>query len=345
MLKSVYHEADETTAQRAYASVQQSLATMNTRLGLTLNTRNNHPDNREVAETSPRPEDVNLEEVFIFFLRTYSAHPNWTQIISSCNDYGQTMAHLSATLGQLRLLRHLFIWGINLNAMDNAGLTALHYAYLFKQEDCAKFLIQSGVNQFILDDLGRSPSDLDPSLEVRFHSDMDTDSDSHPDAASPDEYDTEMLDKAGNLYEKHLLVQEWMRRDGYDRRGQAPPSRYQSPENLGRPITASSSQVLDPTDEKEWGVTYDRFPSLGVRIPEESSTLTITEEMDLEVLVEIAATLHIALPPSPISKASAQSQEADRPSDIVQNTFSHPVVPRYCPAAAMHLLGTVGCHL
>ena len=373
MLKSIYHKADETTAQKTYASVQQSLAAMNTHLGPTLNTGADHPDNREVAETSPRPGDGNLEEVSIHFLRPYSVHPDWKQIISSCNDYGQTMAHISVTLGYSQLLRHLFTWEIDLNVMDNVGLTALHYAYIFQQEDCAKFLVQSGVNQFILDDLGRSPSDLDPSLEVRLHPVMDIKSDSHADGASPIEYDTEMPDKVAN----NFLAQHWTRRDEdeikeevhstderecnakYDpvpsldarvpeenstvivkeemdwkasieivaphilhpprdedeRRGEAPPSRYQSPKNLGHPRTASSPRVLDSADERERGATYDRFPSLGVRIPEENSTLVVAEEMDWKASNEIVAPPHIHHPPSPISQASAQSQEAHPPSD------------------------------
>ena len=314
MLKTVYQKADEKTVQKTYASVQQSLATMTTHLGSTLNTRTDHPDNREGAETCPRPEDVDLEEVSIDFLRAYSVHPNWKQIISSCNDYGQTMAHITVTLGHLRLLRHLFTWGIDLNVTDDLGLTALHYAYLFKHEDCTKFLIQSGVNQFILDDLGRSPSDLEPSLEVSLHSIMGIDSDSHADGASSIEYNTRMPDKVEKLSEKHILVQQWMQRDGDERRGEMPPSRCQSPENLDRPSKASS-----PPD-----VPNHPFPSLGVPSPGGNSTLVVKEEMDLEASIEMAAPPDIVLPLSPTSEASVLSQGADRPSDIGQNTLYHP---------------------
>ena len=329
MLGTLFHRADETTVQRTYASVQQLLETMETHLGPTLNTRPDHPDNREGAEASPRPEDVNLEEVSIHFLRRYSVHSNWKQIISSCNDYGQTMAHISVTLGYLRLLRHLFTWGIDLNVVGSMGSTALHYAYLYKQEDCTKFLIQSGVNQFILDDLGRSPSDLDPSLEVGFDSNIDTDSDSHADGALPIEYDTKMQDKVEKLHATHFWVQQWMRRDEGERWDEVPPSRNRSPQNWGGPRMAGRPPAMDSTDERDWGVTYDSFPSLGVRIPEENTThiaaigagsrLHTPKEMDLEVTTEIT----IALPPPAISEASIQSQEADRPSDISQDTYSH----------------------
>ena len=56
MLKCVYHKPDETTAQKTFASVQQSLATMNTHPYPSLNTSTDPTDNREGAETCPRPE-------------------------------------------------------------------------------------------------------------------------------------------------------------------------------------------------------------------------------------------------------------------------------------------------
>jgi len=323
MLKSIYQKADETAVQKIFASVQQSLATMNTPLNPSMNTRVDHSDNHEGAETSPRPGEVNLEEISIHFLRTYSVHPNWKQIISSCNDHGQTVAHTSVTLGYLRLLRQLFTWEIDLNVVDNMGLTALHYAYLFKQEECAKFLIQSGVDQFILDDLGRSPSDLDPSLEVKLRSDMDINSDNHTEGASPNDYGNEMPDETGKLYAKHFLVQQWMRQGEDARRSEVPPSRCQSPETLGLPRSAGSPAALDSADERELGVAYGCSSSLGVR---GNSTLIVAEEMNSGPSIEIAVSPHNTLPPvpSPISEFSTQTQEANRPSDISQNLFSHP---------------------
>jgi ankyrin repeat protein len=120
-------------------------------------------------------EEVDLEEVLIHFLCTYSTHRKWRQIVSSSNAHGQTMAHISVTLGYSRFLQHLFIWEIDINAVDSVGSTALHYAYLFSQEECARFLTHSGANQFVLDDLGRLPSDLDSSLKFRSHSNIGTD--------------------------------------------------------------------------------------------------------------------------------------------------------------------------
>jgi ankyrin repeat protein len=318
MLKSVYHKADETTRQKTFELVQQSLAATNTQPDSSLNTTLcSNPGNRERTETPPRPEEVNLEEVSIHFLRTYGSHPNWKQIISSCNEYGQTIAHTSVSLGYLKLLRHLFTWEIDLDAVDSMGLTALHYAYLFKQEECAKFLIDSGVNQFILDDLGRSPSDLDPSLEVRLHSITVTDSNSNADGASPIECDT---DEAGKLYAKRFLVQQWMQQGEDESRGGVSLSRCRSLETLGPPRTAGSSSSLDSAAETEWDVTNDRSSSFGVRIPEGGPPLAVVEE----IAPEAPAPPHIILPPSPISGVSAQTQEINQPSDIDQNPIPHP---------------------
>ena len=319
LLKAIY-QLGEITREAGFA---QSFATVNTHRNPSFNTSTTRSNNQEREEIPTRPEEEDLEDISIHFLCTYSTHPDWKQIVSTCNGYGQTLAHISVTLGYFRLLQHLFGWKIDLNVVDSMGLSALHYAYLFKQEECAKFLIQSGVNQFVLDDLGRSPSDLDPSLEIRLRSIMEKiDSDSN--GASPNGYDTEIPDEAGKLYAKHFLIQQWMRQGEDERKGELPPSRYQSPENLGRHITASSPPAPDLTNEKGRGITHDRFPSLAVRIPEENTTLIVTDEMDLEVSLKIAAPTHTALPPSPISGASAQSQDTDRPSDIGQNTVSHP---------------------
>jgi len=320
MLKSIYQKVDETTVQNTFASVQQSLATINTHTNPSMNTRVDRSDNHEGAETSPRSEEVNLEEISINFLRAYSIHPNWKQIISSCDEYGQTMAHISITLGYLRLLRHLSTWGIDLNAVDNMGLTALHYAYLFKQEECAKFLIHSGADQFILDDPERSPSDLDPPLGVRLRSNTDIDSDNYAEGASLIEYDNEMPNETGKLYAKHFLVQQWMRQGEDERRGEVPPSRCQSPETLGPPRSAGSPAALDSADERDLGVAYDRSSSLGVRIPEDNSTLIVTEEMNSGPSIEI--TFHRIIPSHPLLSPSSPLRRKT-PTDLPKLARNH----------------------
>jgi len=281
----------------------------------TFNPRANS-NNQEREEVPTGLQDVNLEDISIHFLCTYSTHPNWTQIVSTRNEYGQTLAHIAVTLGYFRLLQHLFRWQIDLNIVDSMGFSALHYAYLFKQEECANMLIHSGVDRFILDDLGRSPADLDPSLEVRLRSIMDMDMDSSADGAPPIECDTEIPDEAGKLYAKHFLIQQWMREGEDEGRGDVPLSRCQSQETSGLP-------ALDSADERVRGVMYKRS-SLGIRTPEKDSTLGVAEGVDMEALIETGTPPHITYPPSPICEVSSHTQEANRPPDTGRNPFSHP---------------------
>ena len=276
---------------------------MDTHRNPSLNTRNTNSNNQEREEIPTMLEEVNLEDISIHFLCTYSTDPNWKQIISTCNDYDQTLAHIAVTLGYSRLLQHLFRWQIDLNAVDSMGLSALHYAYLFKQEECAKFLIHSGVDRFILDDLGRSPADLDPSLEAILRSNMIIHGGSSAEDAPPIEYNTEIPDEAGKLHAKHFLIQQWMKEGEDEKRGDVPLSRCQSQET-------SSPPALDSADERAGVVPYDDSSSLVVRTPEAHSTPVVKEEIDSEALVETATPTHLTHPPSPISEVSPQTQEA-----------------------------------
>ena len=313
ILNNIYQWANETIRQLRPA---QSFADMNTVHDSNLNTRTTHSNNQEREEIPPRLEEENIEDISIHFLCACSIHPNWKQIVSSRNEYGQTMAHISVTLGYFRLLQHLCTWEINLNATDHMGSTALHYAYLFRQEECAKVLIHSGVDQSILDDLGRSPSDLDPSLEVIIYSNVDMDSGSSADGGPPIECDTEIPDEAGMPYAEHSLIQPWMLQGEGERRGEVRPSRCQTQE-------ISSLPAPDHTDARVWGATYDRSSYLYVRSPEGHSTPVVAEETDMKGLIEEATPPHLTLPPSPISEFSPQTQEVNRPSDTGQSPFSH----------------------
>jgi len=312
LLKVFYQREDETTRQKGPA---QSFSTMNTHPNPNLNMRTTNSNNQEREEIPGGLQDVNLEDISIHFLCTYSAYPNWTQIISTRNDYGQTLAHIAVTLGFSRLLQHLSRWKIDLNIVDSMGLSALHYAYLFKQEECAKILIHSGVDRFILDELGRSPADLDPSLEVRLRSIMDMDMDS-ADGAPPIECDTGMPDEAGKLYAKQFLIQQWMREGEDEGKGEVPLSKCQSQETSGLP-------ALDSADERVRGVTYERS-SLGIYNPEKHSTHGVAEGIDLEASIETGAPPRFTYPPSPICEVSSRTQEVNGPPDTGQNSFSRP---------------------
>ena len=270
ILKTIYQRADETALQLRLA---QSLATMTTHPNPGLNTNSTHSHNQEREAIAPRLEEVNLEEISIHFLCTYSTHPNWTEIISSCNDYGQTMAHISVTLGYFRLLQRLFTWEIDLDVVDHMGLTALHYAYRFGQEECAGFLIHSGATA---DNLGRSGSSLDPSLEVRVHPAIDTGGDGSTHSNSSGDYS---IAEAEGQYAKHFLVEQWRRQIENERRGEIPLSRHQSGDARGRLGSASTPPAHDSADERVEGVMHGQHFSPSVQLPQEIPKDITLQEM------------------------------------------------------------------
>jgi len=117
--------------------------------------------------------------------------------------------------GFLRLLQHLVVWGIDLQVQDETGLTALHYAHFFQQQECIAFLLRSGANRFVLDHLGRTPSDLGPQLDGHPILDsLDSPGDSHSDTSSHHVQVTDchinMPAEAEMLNAKYLLVQTWI---------------------------------------------------------------------------------------------------------------------------------------
>ena len=180
-----------------------------------------------------------LEDISIRFLSAYSRATNWKQIVSLQNKSRQTMAHISVMLGYLRLLDALVEWGIDLNLTDLQGSTALHYAFLCNESACAILLIRSGADELALDELGRSPQDLNPSLidevtsQLRGVFKVD---DSSSVACLPAE-EMDPLDEAAALKAKYLLVQRWL---------QGMSDEHYSPEglrggHLPRPGTASAS--------------------------------------------------------------------------------------------------------
>ena len=189
------------------------------------------------------------------------------------------MAHISVTLGYFRLLQYLFTWGINLNAVDHMGLTALHYSYLFNQEACTRFLIHSGADQFILDDLGRSPFSLAPSLEVTTHSTIDADGSSSVDHASPIECNID-VPEAEKLYAKHFLVQQWMEKVGDERRDEATPSRYQCPDGVGLRKGDVTSPKIDSAGERSQGLLHVRSLPSKTRFTPFTPTLVTGQEIE-----------------------------------------------------------------
>ena len=96
-----------------------------------------------------------FEEIAIQILSPYSTCYDWKKEVSCPNGYGQTLAHLAATLGYIHLLEQLISWEIDLSVRDTTGATALHFAYLYGHPECVSLLNRSGANQQIRGELGR----------------------------------------------------------------------------------------------------------------------------------------------------------------------------------------------
>jgi len=346
LLQTIYQIADEITRQMRPA---QSFASMNAHLNPSVSTSATHSNNQERQEIPQGLEEVNLEDISIHFLCIYSAYPNWKQMVSSCNEYGQTMAHICVTLGYFRLLQHLFTWQINLNVVDNMGLTALHYAYLFRQEECARLLIRSGANPFILDDLGRSPSNLNPSLEVMIHPDTEIGADSSTPSISPADRTVEMPEEAEMLYAKHFLVQQWRRKVEDERsemRETPPPSgvssvayspdgghiisgsfdntiktdaavgkpleghtRYRMQDICGHPDAASTASTSDSADEMVGRVMPRESLSSTIQISQGTHALAASQ--DMEALSDTA--VPSAVLSAPVGASSQAKVDVPRP--------------------------------
>ena len=102
------------------------------------------------------------ETAMIEVLGTLHESPDFRNLISLPNEYGQTLAHWSVLSGQTRLLHNLIKWGINLNIADINGFTALHCAYLTKDSRSVGALEGNGASQLVEDSIGRVPAKLAP---------------------------------------------------------------------------------------------------------------------------------------------------------------------------------------
>ena len=231
MLRSVFDEEGLlTTTAYTLEYLQKSLAALQKKLGST--SRNDTLIGYNRVEGHITMEEANLEDVSIQFLSTYSTHTTWRQTVSLANDYGQTLAHISVAFGFLRLLQHLVAWGIDLQVKDDMGLTALHYAYFFQQEESVVFLLCSGATRFVLDHLGRTPSDLGPQLDRKLASGSpDSCLDDHSDIS---DCDLDMPDEAEMLNAKSLLFQRWISQAGGDYYRESVSSRRKDLRSLRR---------------------------------------------------------------------------------------------------------------
>ena len=101
-----------------------------------------------------------MERPFIEFLAAFRENPDFNDLVSISNEYGQTLAHVAVLFGYYSLLSNLLEWGINLSRADSSGCTALHFAYLRDDARSIVILRAAGASEFALDDMGRVPHQL-----------------------------------------------------------------------------------------------------------------------------------------------------------------------------------------
>jgi len=103
-----------------------------------------------------------IETRLVEALRYLEVQPNVGEVVSTTNDWGQTLAHLSILHTYPSLLSHLVDWHINLTIADVNGLTALHYTYMKGDMNSVRILRRGGASETVMDKLGRTPLDLLP---------------------------------------------------------------------------------------------------------------------------------------------------------------------------------------
>ena len=121
-----------------------------------VNARSTHRNHDSVKREDP------IETGLVAALSCLQGRSNFREIVSTTNDWGQTLAHLSTIYGYPSLLSRLVDWRINLTIADVNGLTALHYAHMKGDLDSVRILRKGGASEFVKDKLGRTPLDLQP---------------------------------------------------------------------------------------------------------------------------------------------------------------------------------------
>ena len=109
-----------------------------------------------------QPQENPIETGLVCALSCIQARPEFREIVSTTNQYGQTLAHLAILYDYPSLLRHLVDWCIDLSISDVNGLTALHCAYMKGDLHSVRILRRGGAPEAAKDKLGRIPSDLQP---------------------------------------------------------------------------------------------------------------------------------------------------------------------------------------
>ena len=121
-------------------------------------------------EVEPGPLDSDMsslpEWAFLEILAALKPLPEFPRLLATVNEQGQTLLHLAVHLRYQELVQRLIHWGMDPNVRDVNGFTALHASYLCGDPFVVGFLEAEGATPFVLDGLGRSPTELAASFPV-----------------------------------------------------------------------------------------------------------------------------------------------------------------------------------
>ena len=116
-----------------------------------------------VDSNAPLPSSL-PESAILAILSALEPLPDFSQLLATVNEQGQTLLHLAVHLRYRELVQKLISWGIDPNVRDVNGFTALHAAYLCGDPFVVDVLKARGSTTFILDELGRSPAALTTTI-------------------------------------------------------------------------------------------------------------------------------------------------------------------------------------
>ncbi len=122
-------------------------------------------------EVEPGPLDSNMslhsslpESAFLGILSALKHLPDFSRLLATVNEQGQTLLHLAVHLRYRELVQELVHWGMDPNVRDVNGFTALHAGYLCDDLFVVGFLEAEGAAPFALDETGRSPTEFAASI-------------------------------------------------------------------------------------------------------------------------------------------------------------------------------------
>lgn len=116
--------------------------------------------NREASAQPPfQVAGIDLEAAAVEMLKLLDQSPqqdflSTAEAVLLGSSAGQTVLHMTASLGFDRLSKELIMQGVDPNQRDVNGYTALHFAALYGHTRCARVLVQGGAEANVVNEEG-----------------------------------------------------------------------------------------------------------------------------------------------------------------------------------------------